>query len=90
MPAAFTTGIRTGVNNKMVGVMSKAVPTMMVMIMMVSINKRGLSSKGCSKEISCAGKLATVINQAETMAAATKNITMALVLAAATNKGKTD
>ena len=74
----------------MVGVMSSAVPTTIVMIMMVIINKRGLSKRGCNKAINWAGRLATVINQAETMAAATKNITMALVLAAATNKGTID
>ena len=74
----------------MVGVISSAVPTTMVMIMMVNINNLGLSNMGCNKATNSPGKLATVINQADTMAAATKNITMALVFAEDTNKGYRD
>ena len=87
MPAAFTTGISTGVSSKMVGVMSSAVPTTIVNSMIASINNLGLSNKGCSNSTTCAGKLATVISQADTMAAATRNITTAQVMDADTNSG---
>ena len=39
---------------------------------------------GSSMETSCAGTLATVISQAETAAAATRNMTTAVVIAALT------
>ena len=85
MPAALTMGINTGVKIRMVGVMSIAVPTIMHSSMMAAINNVGLPNKGSSKLTTCAGKLATVINQADTIAAATKNMITDVVLAAMRN-----
>ena len=85
MPAALTTGISTGVMIRIVGVMSIAVPTAMTSSMMAISSSVWLPMKGSSSEIICAGMSATVISQAETMAAATRNMITAVVLAALTN-----
>ena len=84
MPAALTTGISTGVMIRIVGVMSIAVPTAMTSSMIAISSSVGLSMKGCSRPTSSAGICATVISQAETIAAATRNMITAVVLAAAT------
>ena len=84
MPAALTTGISTGVMIRMVGVMSIAVPTAITSTMMAMSSSVGLSMKGCSIATISAGICATVISQAETMAAATRNMITAVVLAALT------
>ena len=63
----------------MVGVMSIAVPTTMVTTIIANTSSLGLSSSGSSRSTSSAGRLATVIIQAETMAAATRNMTTAVV-----------
>ena len=68
----------------MVGVMSMAVPTAITSTMMAAISNILLSMKGCSSPTTLDGRSATVMSQALTMAAAIRNITMALVLAAAT------
>ncbi|MNI60443.1 hypothetical protein D3C73_1156590 [compost metagenome] len=83
--AARTTGISTGVRIKMVGVMSMAVPTTMTSTMMAAISRILLSMNGCSISTMLAGSSATVISQALTMAAAIRNMTIALVFAAPTN-----
>ena len=70
----------------MVGVMSMAVPTTITSSMMANIKSRGLSSSGCSSLMTSAGSCATVISQADTMAAATRNMITAVVLEAAKNK----
>ena len=72
----------------MVGVMSMAVPTSMVSTMIAISNSVGRSSSGCSSDTSCAGRLATVIIQADTIAAATRNMITAVVCAAARNRPK--
>jgi tripartite ATP-independent transporter DctM subunit len=54
----------------MVGVMSIAVPTSMVMSMITTRSTVGLSSSGLSKPTSSLGRFATVIIQADTIAAA--------------------
>lgn len=71
----------------MVGVMSIAVPTAITSSMIISSSSVGLSMNGCSSAISCVGRLATVISQAETIAAATRNMITEVVLAAETNTG---
>ena len=69
----------------MVGVMSMAVPTAITSSMMAIISRMGLSMKGFSSETSCLGMSATVMSHALTMAAATRNMITAVVLAALTN-----
>ena len=70
----------------MVGVMSMAVPTTITSTIMVAINSLGLSNSGSSKPTTMAGNWATVMSHDDTMAAATKNITTAVVWAADKNK----
>ena len=82
MPALSTTGMRTGVRIKTVGVKSSAVPTITIRTIMTNINRILLSMKGDNILATSVGILATVINQALTMAAATRNITTAVVLPA--------
>lgn len=65
--------------------MSMAVPTAITNSMMAIISKVGWSMNGCNSPTSCLGMSATVINQALTMAAATRNMMMAVVLAALMN-----
>ncbi len=84
MPAAATTGMSTGVRIRMVGVMSMAVPTTITSTMMASISRILLSITGWSSAMTLEGRSATVMSQALTMAAAMRNITTALVLAAPT------
>jgi len=69
----------------MVGVMSIAVPTTITSTMMAVISRILLPMKGSSRPTTLEGRSATVMSQALTMAAAIRNITMALVLAAPTN-----
>ena len=69
----------------MVGVMSMAVPTAITSSMMAIMSSIGCSMSGRSSSISCLGMSATVISQALTMAAATRNMITAVVLAAFTN-----
>src|SRR4030095_6044041 len=82
MPAAFTIGISTGVRIRMVGVMSIAVPTIITSTMIAISSSVWLPMKGCSSAIILLGRSATVISQAETIAAATRNMITAVVLAA--------
>jgi hypothetical protein len=84
MPAAFTMGMSTGVRIRMVGVMSIAVPTTITSSMIAIISRIWLPMKGCSRPTTFEGRSATVMSHALTMAAAIRNITMALVLAALT------
>ncbi len=74
-----------GARIRMVGVMSMAVPTAITSSMMAIINSVGWSMKGRSSSTSWRGISATVISQALTMAAATRNMITAVVLAALTN-----
>ena len=69
---------------RMVGVMSMAVPTAMTSSMMATSSRVGLSMKGWSRPIIWLGMSATVMSQAETMAAATRNMMTAVVREAAT------
>src|SRR4051812_49240966 len=85
MPAALTTGISTGVRIRMVGVMSIAVPTTITSTMMATISSVLLSITGRRSSTTLLGMSATVMSQAETIAAATRNMITAVVLAAATN-----
>ena len=69
----------------MVGVMSIAVPTAMTISMIANISSVGLVEQRLQQRRSAlAGRLATVISQALTIAAATRNMITAVVLAAAT------
>ena len=63
--------------------MSSAVPTIMTRIMIAIIRSFGSSRSGVSSATTCPGMFATVISQALTAAVATRNITTALVRAAA-------
>jgi hypothetical protein len=83
MPAALTTGISTGVRIRMVGVMSMAVPTMTTSSMIMSIISIWLSMKGLSSLMTSPGMSAMAMSQAETSAAATRNMTTAVVCPAA-------
>ncbi|MCY1380390.1 hypothetical protein D9M69_682070 [compost metagenome] len=65
--------------------MSIAVPTAITSSMMAIISRMGLSMKGRSSSTSCRGMSATVISHALTIAAATRNMITAVVLAALTN-----
>jgi hypothetical protein len=58
----------------------------MVSTMIASISRVGLSSSGLSRVTTSAGRLATVIIQAETIAAATRNMMTAVVFAADSNR----
>ena len=69
----------------MVGVMSSAVPTIMTSTMIATISRVWLPSNGCSSATIWPEMSATVISQADTSAAATRNITTAVVCAAETN-----
>src|SRR5947207_15270724 len=82
MPAASTTGISTGVRIRIVGVMSIAVPTIITSTMIITISMMGLPRNGSSMPTTLPGRSATVMSHAETMAAATRNITIAVVVAA--------
>ncbi len=83
MPALSTTGISTGVRISTVGVKSSAVPTITTMTIITAISRILLSMKGLSMFATSVGMLATVISQALTIAAATRNITIEVVLPAA-------
>ncbi|MNC82790.1 hypothetical protein D3C75_1364430 [compost metagenome] len=62
-----------------------AVPTTITSTMIAAISRILLPMNGCSMSTTLDGRSATVINHALTMAAAIRNMTMALVLAADTN-----
>jgi hypothetical protein len=81
----LTSGIRIGVRISTVGVKSSAVPTMTIKTIITSKSIVGLSFKGSRIAPSSAGMLACVISHAEIRAAATRNITAAVVLAATRN-----
>ena len=57
--------------------MSMAVPTIITSTMIITISMMGLLRNGSSMPTTLPGKSATVMSQAETMAAATRNITTA-------------
>ena len=82
MPALSTTGISTGVRINTVGVKSSAVPTTTISAIMMNISSILLPIKGASMPATSVGMFATVISQALTMAAATRNITTAVVFPA--------
>ena len=65
--------------------MSIAVPTTMHSTMIAISSSVGLPMNGSSSPITLLGRSATVISQALTMAAATRNMITAVVLAAVTN-----
>ena len=69
----------------MVGVMSIAVPTTITSSMIITISSMGLPIKGSSSVTTLPGRSATVMSQADTSAAATRNITTPVVRAAETN-----
>ena len=69
----------------MVGVMSMAVPTTITSTMIATSSRVGWAISGSSMATTLAGMSATVMSQAETMAAATRNITTAVILAEVTN-----
>ncbi len=69
----------------MVGVMSIAVPTTTTRNMIANMRMILLPMNGCSSSTILPGRSATVISHADTSAAATRNITTAVVLAALTN-----
>ena len=85
MPAALTIGISTGVRIRIVGVMSSAVPTITTRTCMAIMSSIGLSMNGFSSAVTCPGSSAIVMSQADTSAAATRNMTIAVVSAAVTN-----
>ena len=64
------------------GVKSSAVPTSTISTMITNISRILLPMKGDSKLVTSVGMLATVMSQALTMAADTRNITTAVVLPA--------
>ncbi|MNY60072.1 hypothetical protein D3C86_1965810 [compost metagenome] len=66
----------------MVGAMSITVPTSTISSMITSSSRVGLSMNGSSSSLSWPGRSAMLTSQAETMAAATRNITTDVVLAA--------
>ena len=82
-PTSRTSGIRTGVRISTVGAKSSAVPTTSTSAMITSMNRIGLSISGWSTPRSSAGMLAWVISHAEASAEATRNITTAVIFAAA-------
>src|SRR3990167_566057 len=82
MPAASATGSITGTRIRMIGDISIAMPTAMMMATISSISRRGLSISGSSRPMISAGRSATVITQAATSAEATRNITMLVVVTA--------
>ena len=86
MPALSTSGINTGVRISTVGVKSSAVPTTITSAIMMTISSILLPMKGSIILATSVGMLATVISQALTMAAATRNMTTAVVLPAASTK----
>ncbi|MNT96747.1 hypothetical protein D3C72_2389180 [compost metagenome] len=69
----------------MVGGKSSAVPTAKISAMITSISSTGLPTRGCSISATTIGMLAAAMSQAETCAAATRNITTAEVLALASS-----
>ena len=83
MPALMTKGMSTGVKINTVGVKSSAVPTTTTKIMRTTISNVLLPMSGSIMRATSAGMLATVINHALTMAAATKNMMTEVVLPAA-------
>ena len=89
MPAALTTGISTGVKIRIVGVMSIAVPTAITSTMMAISSSVWLPMNGCSSAIALLGMSATVISHADTIAPATRNITIAVVVAELTKTAYT-
>src|SRR3954452_15144921 len=84
MPAVLMIGIRIGARMRIVGVMSSAVPTITTTPMMANINSVLLPMKGFSRSTTWVAISETVINQDDTSAAATRNITMLVVSAADT------
>lgn len=75
-------GVSTGVRMRMVG-MSIAVPTIITSRMMAISGSVWLPMKGSSMPMILLGRSATVMSQADTMAAATRKTSTALVRAAA-------
>ncbi|MCY1559318.1 hypothetical protein D9M68_963420 [compost metagenome] len=86
MPACMTTGISTGVRIISVGAKSSAVPTITTMTMITNISRILLPMKGSSMAATWLGTSEVVISQAETSAAAIRNTTTAVLLAAATSR----
>lgn len=72
------TGNSSGTRISTEGTRSMTMPTRNTRIMMTSISSRGRSTSGASASASCWGSCATVISQAATMAAPTRNITIAV------------
>ena len=65
--------------------MSSAVPTITTSTMMAAISRILLPMNGSSSAVTLPGRSATVMSQADTSAAATRNMTTAVVRAAVTN-----
>ncbi|MCY1539536.1 hypothetical protein D9M68_751260 [compost metagenome] len=80
MPASIATGIITGARIRMIGDMSIAIPMSTMIATISSISRRGLSISGSSTATTELGRSATVIIQAATIAEATRNITIAVVM----------
>ncbi|MCY1279579.1 hypothetical protein D9M70_283400 [compost metagenome] len=85
MPASLITGMNTGVRISTIGIRSMVVPISRTISMITTSSSCGRSVSGSSRSLTIIGSSAMVISQEDTSAAATRNITIELVLPASRN-----